>query len=415
MGSIDVNLNVKGGTSKSDTGVNSQDKKNNDGLKAILGTSKKALGALGAIVGGVAIFSKASGQFGAMFKLLEKSFIYTFKPLGDLIARLLKPVLLLLYKWVQEQILKSRVNIAKGGANLSEGLASGDASQIGTGISQIILGILESIPLLGMLATLGESIGTLISTEFIIPFKTWLEDFFNIDDLPGPTDIIGAVIKMVTDLFSGDLTDTIISMVDFAELFATQFTDIVTGLWEQLMEEVLGIDVTEEVELIRKGVKDWGTKLKDFIKDLDLEAVFTTLRTEITEILDAIKEKAGLVQDSIGSLIQTYIVEPFQNLFQRVMDAINDLKPSSLLSKGYNAVTEALGIDDGIVTKDGKVIKINPNDDVFASKNGFAGMGTTVQTMNVNISIQELNSDIQIERLAQKVSEAIGREISYQG
>ncbi len=42
-------------------------------------------------------------------------------------------------------------------------------------------------------------------------------------------------------------------------------------------------------------------------------------------------------------------------------------------------------------------------------------MGTTVQTMNVNISIQELNSDIQIERLAQKVSEAIGREISYQG
>ena len=67
-------------------------------------------------------------------------------------------------------------------------------------------------------------------------------------------------------------------------------------------------------------------------------------------------------------------------------------------------------INDGIVTKDGKVIKTDPQDNIYASKGAMGG--STIQTMNVNISVQNAG-DKDLREIATKVNEYIQRGLTY--
>lgn len=90
-----------------------------------------------------------------------------------------------------------------------------------------------------------------------------------------------------------------------------------------------------------------------------------------------------------------------------------DWKATKDIFKGYgertsatgqrqvNAFKASVGIDDGIVTKDGKVIQLNPEDNVYAFKGTPMGRITAPMNMVFNVTVTEGNA------------QAVGQQLGY--
>ena len=66
-----------------------------------------------------------------------------------------------------------------------------------------------------------------------------------------------------------------------------------------------------------------------------------------------------------------------------------------------NAFKDILSVDDGIVTKDGKVIQLNPEDNVYAFKGTPMGGITAPMNMVFNVTVTEGNA------------QAVGQQLGY--
>ena len=76
-------------------------------------------------------------------------------------------------------------------------------------------------------------------------------------------------------------------------------------------------------------------------------------------------------------------------------------RTSATGQRQVNAFKDMLSIDDGIVTKDGKVIQLNPEDNIYAFKGTPMGGITTPMNMVFNVTVTEGNA------------QAVGQQLGY--
>jgi len=425
---MEIDINVKG---KGTEGTTSS---SGSGTTAVLGMSKKLLGVLGAIAGSTAILAKASPAFMGSFKVLEKAFILTFKPLGDLIGRLLRPVLILLLRWVYEQLKMSKKNLTEGEKGIKEGLAKiGDAlktgdsalgqagvAEAGMGMLQWFLGFLESIPILGLVAVLGEKIGTWIAENIINPLLNLFDTVNKI--------LLGVASKIGVWIYDNVIKPFLALVLAINKKFFEYIGQVGTWVYNYVISPIM----TTLTNIYLKIRSYW---------DLVKIWVYTNIISPIMVFLLTIYTKLKSYWDAVKTWIETYITTPIVTFFDAIKQELTGEKGilskvngwiskyisnpiKSLLSWIKSKIAGAKSGDDGssssvqdaIITPKGDIIRTNPADYLIATKNpkGLMGSGgPTISTMNVNITVQELNSDMQIRQLAQKVSESIQRQMSY--
>jgi len=143
--------------------------------------------------------------------------------------------------------------------------------------------------------------------------------------------------------------------------------------------------VKEKFSEMGKAIKETFTKVGDKIKD-----VFGDVKEKIADGFNAFKESEfGQAISDFVTGIWTKVTEWFGKIgdwfsskWDSVVGGLTDAKDwvvdkataagswiSDTASSAWSGITDFLSIDDGIVTKDGKVIQLSPDDNVYATKN----------------------------------------------
>lgn len=400
MASEEIIIKLAGGTSSggdNDSGNAAGSK----GGAAAVATSIKMLGKLATIAGAVSVLSKASPAFQGSFKILEKAFFLTFKPLGDLLGRLLRPVLILLLRWVYEQLKYSRKNLAEGGSKIKEGFGEIKSGNIGDGFKKIIdgwlkqqLGALQSIPVLGILAVWGEKIGTWIAKNIINPLLYLFQKSGQVI-----VSVIGFVGKWIYENVVIPYLNLVLEINKKTVVYISQI-----GSWIYIyivapLIKFLSMIMTEILK-INNIVFSWINQY-----------IIRPIVNFFSRIMSVV---VGL-NKSIESWVKKYLIDPIISLFKKIADAIKSAwnAAKSLVS---GEKSKSSSVDDAIITPKGEVITTNPRDYLIATKNPkglFGSGGTTISNMNVSITVQELNNDLQLREIARRVSEQIQRQLSY--
>jgi len=407
MAGIDVNLNMKGGTAGATTSTNKVEKQAEKQTSLLSST----LGKLAVIAGSTAILAKSSPAFAGTLKILEKTFMLVLKPLGDFVSRILRPLALMLLKWVANANKTSAKNISKskelaesGKQKLSEGNVGGAVSNFTSGILLWLLGTIEKIPIIGAVAAIGDGIGKIISG--------W------INDIESPT--VKALVRMFTGLFLGPIGMLL-------ALLTTDFSAMVTEFGTSILEG-FRTALNWIVDLADTILNDWLGYEIDFDKVKDTINLFFDSIIEwweefsflkwLKEILDGLKTA---VEDFWKSAVDWWNNWKPKQIFDILKNAVNNWirdSISHLLGGGSSSESGAgaRSVEDAIISPNGSIITTDPKDYLIATKNPqelVGGSGTTVQTMNINVSVQEINSDMQVSRLADKLMEEVNRRLSY--
>lgn len=125
----------------------------------------------------------------------------------------------------------------------------------------------------------------------------------------------------------------------------------------------------EQEKGIRTEVENfWGqsyTNQVQILKDADKE-IEEEVGRNVKAMMDEYDKLVGKLNDVIQK--QKEIEQrTFGNMEGKLSKGNVDYRPSSVFK-----------MNDGMITKDGKVIKLNPQDDIIASKNGFGGGGISI-------------------------------------
>jgi hypothetical protein len=408
-GTNTISTGVGGGTSRSSADAINKGMSKNLGLTAI--SLNQTVELLSKMLG---VLSKSSQQLAGLLKLFEKAFMIALRPLGDLISQLLRPVLRFMLKGAIEQMRAARQLGAKSAENIAGGLDKIKDGDIGTkleGVVQLYVGafqkygqIIASLPIVGpiMIAfmklfdTLGEGLkiaGKWVWDNVLVPIGNFFKEIglaiggFVSDVAVWVWD---NVVKPVYDFF-----------VSVFNAVTAVVSDVALWVWENVAEPVI------------KFLKHIYAKMKE----LQLKVALWVKENVIDPVVNFFKkiwEKITAVYDTVKTWIQTYIIDPIVGFFKKVKEFINKISPSGLYEGAKSAVKSFIGMNDGIITPSGQIVKTNPKDYIIATQNPKDLMGgSKAQTINVNISIQEISSESHIRRLAEEVSRAIQRESSY--
>ena len=148
------------------------------------------------------------------------------------------------------------------------------------------------------------------------------------------------------------------------------------------------------------GLKKVFSWLGNFVGN-QLLAIFEALAVAIDTVVTGIQTLA-----QSGSLIKDIFTGNWDAL-SKDWDAVKDLwkdyggRTKSSGGRIWSAEKASIGIDDGIVTKDGKVIQLNPEDNVYAFKGTPMGGITAPMNMVFNVTVTEGNA------------QAVGQQLGY--
>lgn len=174
----------------------------------------------------------------------------------------------------------------------------------------------------------------------------------------------------------------------------------------KFVDEVLGL----------KGFKKPENSFFDMITGTASEAVSSTAK-EYDNMDSKAKKGYKDYTDSMMAKLERFTIHlpdgGSYNPFKGLLKAVSIMPTPSNIFKSITGLFSKK-VNDAIITKDGKVIETAPDDNIFATKSSSMS-GANISTMNVNISIENYNSEMQLRTLAQKVSETISREMSYMG
>lgn len=167
--------------------------------------------------------------------------------------------------------------------------------------------------------------------------------------------------------------------------------DIIKALW----------DVSKQgFKLVWDGLKKVWEMLTGFWSD-KIQPILQGVWDVITGVWDSIKEIiTSFFRDPVGTLKKalqfvwdaiTSLPSKIWNFMKQLPKLIGDAIKGSLnfASRAGSWLADKgrgiLGMNDGIIQKDGKIVRLNPNDTIFASKNpnGMGGGGTTVNLYGV--------------------------------
>ena len=147
-----------------------------------------------------------------------------------------------------------------------------------------------------------------------------------------------------------------------------------------------------------------------------LKKVFSWLGNLVGNQLVVAFESLAIAIDTVVSGIQTLAQggKLIKDLFtgdwdalKNDWDAVKDIwkeygsRTTSAGGRIWSAEKASVGIDDGIVTKDGKVIQLNPEDNIYAFKGTPMGGITAPMNMVFNVTVTEGNA------------QAVGQQLGY--
>ena len=343
------------------------------GVGAGMSSNSSALKMAGAgglvtvIKAGIDVLKKIYGQLvesstimkgtNELFKMTWK---LMWKPLGDFIGQLLKPLAIFLLKWVVNDLkeIAARKTFYAGMQKIADATtAKGD---------KITGAMLGGIAAIGSTGLLPIDIGFLASMLTV-----------SLHDL-------GLAIK---DIFFD---------VDATEYISPSILLLYASISDEIKKSFMpNTNVNDQPSVIKSkssGSSGGGSSSsKSSGSSLNLGDVSGT------KFGDLIGSKFG--KAATPPLAQT------KSLTQAIKNLTTPAKSSS------SAINKLFKVKDGIITKDGKVIQTDPQDNIYAAKGPMGG--TKIDNMNITITVQQLNSDRDLRDLAGKLSEYIQRKNTY--
>lgn len=409
ISSMETKLNKFGGTMQKSVS------------KGIMSATAK----IGLLVKGFKSMVKNMPEIGQAFKIagdiMSKEFLF---PIRQLIMPYLQKMLdwvrdhrALFAKWGQAvaDVLKIVINVGKTLWNTLKDVVEiiTDSLQKGLGTSfkslDEFISVLQ-VKIAFMTLFIGDAIKALV--EKITPtFEYIIEK--------------GAeVLSFFTDLFSAWTTgnDTGKNFMKIMNTLYDIFDKIVHIIGDSVASFLQGMiqplkDLSAPLDTINNAFQRLLSLFGDG-ENTGLKKAFSWLGGFVGGQLVVAFEALAIAIDTIVSGIQTIAQggRLIKDLFTGDWDALeNDWNAVKDIWKAYGDRTasagkrmwetekDAIGIDDGIVTKDGKVIRLNPEDNVYAFKGTPMGGVTAPMNMVFNVTVTEGNAQVVGQQLGYSI------------
>jgi len=410
----------------------------------------KGMGGLMKLLGRlVAIFEIVSVAAGSLMKMLSnimKLLGLILKPIGDMLTIALMPILYMLKPIAKIMNILFRpylraalVAMKVGGKKMAEGDAGGAAEAFGLGLTTVLKPVFDLLMVqLSNLAQVALSVVQVALTPFVAILAQIMEMFTGTpaeqifasfqDGFNQARESVSGFFSDIIDVTNVLLFDKISELAGEAGIEVSDFTEGVTISFATLNADNTKImnhtvtTVTTKIGVIA-GLNE--TMIETFRKDL--EALRKEQVDPLTESINGDGKKGGLigamsnartmVEDLTTSL--TALTDKAASMMEK-LKKYTSIGARSVLRAGATMLggpvlgpLMSMAIEDGIITKDGKVIKVDPQDDIMASKNGFKGMGGG--SVNVNVSVNAIDSasisDQFVRKLTQQITENMKREL----
>ena len=350
----------------------------------------------GAIVGAFKVASSAIQKFvpeigttfGIVGKIIGKNLLWPLRQ--ELI-----PILQKLLNWVAQnrtlfvQFGMVLVNVFKFVKTTFEVLA-----RLFDPIIQRVRNLLKTI--------FGDTASSITETINIVIFKL--------------TTLMIALESILAPLFEGIgdlLGGVIVAVQNFGKGFIEGFSSVFSPL-EELSDYVgtLGTLLTE----IGKTL-EWLAPLFKTLGNIIGFGVATSLKIMISHAKAAMMVLTGLMQvlrnpDEAADIVKN----TFKNIGSMYADAGKDIfKGAKETGSDIKGNFTGEKVDDAIITKDGKVIKTNPEDNIFATKGGMGGKSIEINIYGPGVlQVTEGNAKQAGSNFAEGVSSKIRDELKTQ-
>ena len=226
--------------------------------------------------------------------------------------------------------------------------------------------------------------GAEVSSFFTDLFETWAtgndtgKNFMNI--MNTLYDIFDKIVHVIGDSVTSFLQGMLQPLKDLSAPL-----DTINNAFQRLL------DLFGDGE--NTGLKKVFSWLGNFVGN-QLLVVFESLAIAIDTVVVGIQTLA-----QSGSLIKDLFTGNWDALksdWNAVKDIWKDYgnRTASAGGRIWSAEKASIGIDDGIVTKDGKVIQLNPQDNIYAFKGTPMGGITAPMNMVFNVTVSEGNAQV---------------------
>lgn len=235
--------------------------------------------------------------------------------------------------------------------------------------------------------------GAEVSSFFVDLFETWAtgndtgKNFMNI--MNTLYDIFDKIVHVIGDSVASFLQGMLQPLKDLSAPL-----DTINNAFQRLLNLFGDGENT--------GLKKVFSWLGNFVGN-QLLVVFESLAIAIDTVVAGIQTLA-----QSGSLIKDLFTGNWDALksdWNAVKDIWKDYGSRTASAGGriWSAEKASIGIDDGIVTKDGKVIQLNPQDNIYAFKGTPMGGITAPMNMVFNVTVTEGNAQIVGQQLGYSI------------
>jgi hypothetical protein len=335
---------------------------------------------LSAIFGGIArSMLSFIGVSGPLSTMLKAALLPAFMKLA--------PILLKLGEWVM---------------GLSEN------TRLLMGVFIIVMAVLA--PIIVLIGTLGVAFaavsaplsvfiaGILGAVGVIILVSAFIAALVS-EDFPWLNDAVDATVKLMINawrfLIQG-LTNIVDGVLGLLASLGEFMYNVLTGQWGKAVKELKAI-----IYNLYKIVK----------------GIFQSLFNGVLSIMKSAFPKMYDKAKTLGQKIIDGIVDVIKNSPNAIADALGSVMPGGLgtaIKAGgsmLGKVGNIFNVNDFVMTPNGDVLKYSPSDYIFGTKNpeNIAGGGGT--NVNVTVNNPELRNNIDIDRLTDRVSDNLSRDI----
>lgn len=183
----------------------------------------------------------------------------------------------------------------------------------------------------------------------------------NLGDESKPVDENAGILDGIKEGFASEFE----WLIDLKNAVVTAITNLAGWIWDKLQQGYTW--VVEKLQEIWNSIKEFAKTTYQYLKELPgkiwdkLKTGFYWIRDKIQTAIDWIKSLPGKIASSIKNVIPSF---------------------SSAKNSVVSAAKRFIGVDDAIITKDGQVIKTNPNDTIIATQNP-GGQGGSTKIINI--------------------------------
>lgn len=404
----------------------------NSVTKGIVGAVAK----IGLLVGAFKTVMKNIPEIGQTFKMaseiISKEFFFPIK-------QMLMPYLQKILDWTRDhramfakwgnsvaQVIKVVINVGKELWKTFKNVANILINTLQKGLGTSFKSIDEFINVLSVKVSvitilLGDMITSLYDTiapvfEYIIKTGAEILKFFG--------DLLGSWLELNEN---GDSLSTVFGKLydvfdKIVHIIGDSLAGFIEGLFDPLKKIMTPLDNVAESFQRLLSIFGEGDNSK-------LRGAFKWLGGFVGNTLLVAFEALAVAIDTIVTGIMTLAQSGnvIKDIFTGNWGALKeDFEPIKQLWKEYGERTSASGgrmakagedaINDGIVTKDGKVVHLNPNDNVYAFK-GVPSMGTSItapMNMTFNVTVTEGNAQIAGQNLGISIHQSFVERLKMQ-